>query len=131
MVDAQIAPLEESLKALLVDIVRRCQSTVAQNYGRINPTSPAKSGGLPGATAPPRVEHATTEGTLMPLVGSPSLFEEPPLLTANEVDAIATLFPSLPYNDASDSGYGSQRTCNCISAQDDILECKFPLPLEV
>ena len=36
MVSAGMAPLEENLRATLMDIVRRCQSTVVQNYGRIN-----------------------------------------------------------------------------------------------
>ena len=36
MVSTEMAPIEESLKAMLVDIVRRCQSTVVLNYGRIN-----------------------------------------------------------------------------------------------
>ena len=36
MISAEMAPLEESLKAMLVDIVRRCQSTVVQNYRRIS-----------------------------------------------------------------------------------------------
>ena len=36
IVSTEMAPLEENLRAMLVDIVRRCQSTVAQNYGRIH-----------------------------------------------------------------------------------------------
>ncbi|KAL8671571.1 MAG: hypothetical protein Q9168_003933 [Polycauliona sp. 1 TL-2023] len=117
MVDAQIAPLEESLKAMLVDIVRRCQSDVAQNYGRI---SPIARNGIPYAPEPP-IQTTTSEGTLDPSASTshdtddfqhdcPSFFEEPPLLAANEADAIASLFPSLPHNDAFDSGYGSQPT---------------------
>ena len=35
MVNAEMAPLEKRLRAMLVDIVRRCQSTVAQNFDRI------------------------------------------------------------------------------------------------
>lgn len=145
MVDARIAPLEESLKAMLVDIVRRCQSTVAQNYGRINPTNPADGGGadLREVTTPPSIGQTPTtptEGILAPSVkgmstdistniepqhDGQSFFEEPPLLTADEADAIAALFPSLPHNNAFDSGYGSQPTCDCGTDRDDILDRKF------
>lgn len=141
MVDAQIAPLEESLKALLVDLVRRCQSTVAQNYGRINPTIPADGGAeLPKATTPTLVDQTPTTSAKATLAQSadgksttnepqhdgPYFFEEPPLLTGNEADAIAALFPSLPHNDAFDSGYGSQRACTCVFDEPDYnLDCKF------
>ncbi|KAL8992289.1 MAG: hypothetical protein Q9169_007215, partial [Polycauliona sp. 2 TL-2023] len=109
MVDAQTAPLEESLRAMLVDIVRRCQSTIAQNYGRINAVD--RSG---IHDSDPLLGNTTSRGTLDLSANtlddtdifqhdSPSFFEEPPLLPANEADAIANTFPSVPHNDASDS----------------------------
>ncbi|KAL9035856.1 MAG: hypothetical protein Q9180_004626 [Flavoplaca navasiana] len=140
MVNAQIAPLEESLKAMLVDLVRRCQSTVAQNYGRINPITTADGGAEhPKARTTPSVEQTTTTPTKVtlsqladgqsttnpPQHDGPYFFEEPPLLTANEADAIAALFPSLPHNDAFDSGYGSQRACCCVFESDITQDCKL------
>ncbi|KAI4261703.1 MAG: hypothetical protein L6R42_003099 [Xanthoria sp. 1 TBL-2021] len=67
MVDAQMTPLEAGLKAMLVDIVRRYQSTVAQNYGRIN-ASDTPGSGAPKASAPLPIKHTSSKGTLDPSI---------------------------------------------------------------
>ena len=65
MINAEMAPLEENLRAMLVDIVRRCQSTVAQNYGRINsPIARTESPPFhPIQTLPPNFQSTTIQGS--------------------------------------------------------------------
>ena len=86
MVSAGMAPLEQGLKAMLVDMVRRCQSTVAQNYGRIN----SPRGGEGARTECPFFDSLQT---LPPTSQSTSdIHSEPPLLptiqsTSNQLNS--------------------------------------------
>ena len=127
MIDTGFAPLEESLKPMLVDIVRSCQSIVAQNYGRIRQSGAVDSDALQVESSPPTIlrsptEDVTANGILtsceplgmpekpMQLTDhTPSLFfREPPFLGA-EAEAIdlglKVSFPSISGSD--DSGYDS------------------------
>ena len=124
MVNAEIAPLEESLRAMLVDIVRRCQSTVAQNYDRIRSASAADNDAPPVETSPTAlwspIEDVTASGLLTSFEPSnvsgrpmqhtdhtPSLFfEEPPFVGA-EAAALGLNDPFFSTIGSHDSGYGS------------------------
>ena len=73
MVSAEMAPLEESLKAMLVDIVRRCQSTVVQNYGRISSPQGGETARMESSSFDPmQTLHPTTQSTSIQDTG-PSL----------------------------------------------------------
>ena len=118
MVDAEIAPLEENIKALVVDVVRRCQSTVAQNYGRIKSSTDVTATQVEEKSAH-AIEPLHRQNTNAHDAGFvQSLFTEPPFrdqpVFLSDSAAIAdwaatnTLegqqsFPSLH----SDSGYGT------------------------
>lgn len=127
MVNAEIAPLEESLKAFLVDIVRRCQSTVAQNYSRIKSS---ESSAIAAPIAPPNTvssmpfieaahSHYPPSMTVPEVTTSinnishvQSFFEEPPLLNARKAALTSGSFchnnAHVPSNNiGSDSGYGT------------------------
>ncbi len=134
MVNTEIAPLEASLKALLVDIVRRCQSTVAQNFGRIK-SAPSNAGTalnvVPSTSAmmisredghsqrPPPTSQEETAASASGIDGVESFYQEPPLLDATEAAPLPGSFgdniASIPYNSSnSDSGYRSlPRYCDC------------------
>lgn len=121
VVSVDMAPMEESLKALLVDIVRRCQSTVAQNFQRLQgpKVSPNRSIGSTPQILP------STQPAALPLVAANhalGFYQEPPYLTA-EAGASS---PGPPLEDeshratsqgqVSDSGYGSGTgpdACEC------------------
>ena len=141
MVDAKYAPLEESLKAMLVDIVRRCQSTVVQNYERIKP-APSVEGFAgtddiavlplaqesldndPGTQLPAQsnLEGNRTDGNAMQL-----WFDEPPLLTMRQAQAFEGIAPS--YDNCgqgiSDSGYESFPCCTCSNRKDEVPSGKW------
>ena len=93
MVDAELGPIEENIKVLLVDVVRRCQSTVAQNYSRIISSSNV---GLEQATTNPRLLAGAEDQPHVPIpeTNSPiSTFEEP--LFRNTLSTDPTWMPSL------------------------------------
>ncbi|KAL8718483.1 MAG: hypothetical protein Q9225_004384 [Loekoesia sp. 1 TL-2023] len=141
MVNAQIAPLEESLKAMVVDIVRRCQSTVAQNYNRIQATpsieKPRVNDEFFAAPLSLNAEQTANgdswttlqypqtalEGRGLVNNETTNLFEEPPWLTSSE----AELFPGIDHSSSrginSDSGYGTYGSqsplCTCPSQDQD------------
>ena len=122
---AEIAPLEESLKAMLVDIVRRCQSTVAQNYSRIQ-TTPATerpvANNEPSAAASSFDVEQMTSDTLGMTSQHPQsteqsssyaiddttrLFGEPPHLNLDELESLPNIDFGSSHNNMSDSGYSS------------------------
>ncbi|KAL8707725.1 MAG: hypothetical protein Q9220_007305 [cf. Caloplaca sp. 1 TL-2023] len=122
LVNAEFAPLEDHLRAMLVDIVRRCQSTVAQNYNRIHlivPTTGPRTDSEPLAAS---VSQATGDDIWRTSHNSRDtlderalfdndtlrLFEEPPMLDSNTVGYVGMLEPYAEINSNfafSDSGY--------------------------
>ncbi|KAL8838910.1 MAG: hypothetical protein Q9170_001947 [Blastenia crenularia] len=137
VVNAELAPIEENLRAVLVDIVRRCQSTVAQNYNRFQITSsseiPGASNEAPAATLSPGAEHsdvsdlwATSQYRQSPLEGRgitendiTNLFEGPPLLDLPEFDLAPLELDSFRSPKIfSDSGYASYAGLHCTCRQD-------------
>ena len=138
LVDAQIAPLEEGLKVLLVDIVRRCQSTIAQNYVRIN-----KAHGGEATFSPTRLSTSTdnveTDHTLLELqaldkrIGSATenaSRQDPnhafPLLNTSETQTIPEPYLPDPSNLDSDldDGWSFLLFCECPSNQVGNLDCR-------
>ena len=125
--ESQVAPIEDRVRAMVVDIVRTCQSTVAQNYHRtVAPASLANSQmrsssqtiASTGSTVP------TYQGLVQPssdsTAGDPlDFFREPALLNLEA----SLSFPDPVYNHnsltasqnrSSDSGYGTlQSPCDC------------------
>lgn len=124
IVESRIAPIEEHVRAMVVDIVRTSQSTVARNFNLMNaPTSSADDRTQPHSqtvnladlgTQPPE-EPARTSGD--DGADHPSeLYREPPHLNA---EASATsLGPMSSVQEfqilSSDSGYSSiPNSCAC------------------
>lgn len=141
VINAELAPLEESLRVMLVDIVRRCQSTVAQNYNRFqsatafdsletNNEAPATMLSLGAEQTADSDSWANSQyGQSLSLEGrrlvendTTNLFEEPPFLNLPESDPIPLELDSFTaWNVFSDSGYGSQsgRYCTCRQEGED------------
>ena len=119
LVSAEMAPLEDSLRTLLVDIVRRCQSTVAQNFQRLQ-------GAKPGVgSASSLTPDALPCGPPQPAKINQALlhYQEPPF-QATDV-AVSNTIPLIPHERTpfSDSGYGSgvnQVWCDCPCHFDNI-----------
>ena len=87
MVNTEMVPLEENLRRLLVDIVRRCQSTVAENFRvtrpskRVSPNSPQQPSPQAISPLPTGGEKFFTDSQLLAptVAGTTSgFFEEPP-----------------------------------------------------
>lgn len=128
MVNAEIAPLrlEERMRAMVVDIVRRCQSTLAQNFDRIR-SSRAVNNDAPQVESSPtalwsRTENVianglltsletfdTIEGPMQHTDHTPSMFfDEPPFLGAEAAALDLGLNdPFFLTSGLDDSGYGS------------------------
>ena len=123
--ESQIAPIEERVRAMVVDIVRTSQSTVARNYNlMIAPTSSADDRTQPVSSTlilaeigvhtreePARLSRNDTADD--PL----DLYREPPHL--NSEASATTLGPvssvTATQNLSSDSGYSSiPNTCACF-----------------
>ena len=128
MVNTRMIPIEEGLRRLLVDVVRRCQSTVAENFRVTRPprevstNSPQQPSSQAIPPLPSRTETFLTNSQLLDpaIAGTTSgFFEEPPhmpveagascprpLEGADRLDA--------PQNEFTDSGYGgSLEACDC------------------
>ena len=124
IVESRIAPIEEHVRARIVDIVRTSQSTVARNFNLMNaPTSSADDRTQPHSQTvtladlrtQSREEPARTSGD--DSTDHPSeLYREPPHLNA---EASATSLGPLSsrqefQNLSSDSGYSSiANSCAC------------------
>ena len=130
--ESQIAPIEERVRAMVVDIVRTCQSTVARNYHlAMAPTSSANQLTQPSSPAIASIENTVSmyghpaqisgNGNVASptvstyedsaqisgngTVGPPlDFFREPPHLNAEA----STLFPGSVYNPSSVAGYQNQ-----------------------
>lgn len=136
LVDAEISPLEESLKRMLVDIVRRCQSTVAQNYERIHPASSQErestSSQVLNTSYLSQAEGINVNGDLsttarQQLLEQPAhsyesnttaFFEEPPPQGTNTIDVQPGAHHSISVTQSIDSGYGSVLFCTCPSIEE-------------
>ena len=139
MVDAEVAPLEENIKALVVDVVRRCQSTVAQNYGRIK-SSTDITATQTGEKSTPAIEQADLQnanaheaGFIQPSYDEPPFRDQPvffpePAAIADwaAADASHEQEPFLSHEQEpflslqSDSGYGTlldAYECQCGDSQ--------------
>ena len=128
MVDAEVAPLEENIKLLLVDVVRRCQSTVAQNYGRIKSSADITASQLEEksvpAVEPQHLQHTNArDGGSIHLSSEEPPFRGPPVLfpeSAASVDRVEidSFEGQKPYPEfLSDSDYeillnGSECQCD-------------------
>ncbi len=127
-----MAPIEDSLRNLLVDIVRRCQSTVAQNYQHIQSTQATSSSGpvhLP--TEDEDMRHPIVDD--LPLQGGiqyglySDWFGVVPQSSGESTSLNAEASTSAPIpspeqdslsrsrSEQSDSGYSSQgQKCQCL-----------------
>lgn len=128
IVESQVAPIEERVRTMVVDIVRTCQSTVARNFHlTIAPTSQAHDRITSSPQASSSYENAThtyeepIHDSAYAIAGnSLDFFREPSLLTG---EASASL-PIAMYNHSNsinsqsqsqDSGYGTLTdTCDCL-----------------
>ena len=133
IVESQIAPIEERVRAMIVDIVRTCQSTVARNFNLvIAPTSSADDRTQSHSQTVTLAEvgvHTREEPARSHRNGTADdpldLYREPPHLDA---EASATI----PYpvsmgtgsqNHSSDSGYSSiPHSCACSCHNDSNTE---------
>ena len=126
MVNTEMVPLEENLRRLLVDIVRRCQSTVAENFRVTRPSkkvftnSPQQPSSSTISPLPPRGKTFLTDSQLLAptLAGTTSgFFEEPPHVEAGPSYPRlpeGTEGLGIPQNQFTDSGYGSSlEACEC------------------
>ena len=127
IVESQIAPIEERVRAMVVDIVRTCQSTVARNFHfTIAPGSIAgdrMQSSSQTIASPERAAYTLGEPAQTNLVGtvdnSLDFFHEPPHLNAEASASIPG--PVSNHNSFgshqsshSDSGYASlPSSCNC------------------
>ena len=124
--ESQIAPIEERVRAMVVDIVRTCQSTVARNF-RLS-IAPVSSAGdqLQPSQAIASVEDGThtredPDQTSVDGTAGDSLdfLREPSLLNAEASASLPGRMYSHNYvtgrqSQSSDSGYGSlSKPCDC------------------
>ena len=127
MVESEIAPIEDRVRSLVVDIVRTCQSTVARNFHlMVAPASSANDQTQPStqttvSTEAGEKKHEESTHANVDDIGGSSLdfYREPPHLDA---EASASSLGSMynyssvagNYNQSSDSGYGSlPNSCSC------------------
>ena len=132
IVESQVAPIEERVRAMVVDIVRTCQSTVARSFPRtITPnslvqdrgTSTTQASASNDITAFPQEEpvHGSAYGTAG---NSLDFFREPSLLTGEASASLPTPMydhsSSInPQSQSHDSGYGTlPNKCDCHCHRD-------------
>lgn len=133
IIDARIAPMADDLRNLVVDIVRRCQSNVSQDYQRnqqlATASQPApwtiQTQGL--ESIPTQSDSAVTHYPAMKMTHSaPDYFSEPNFVAAEASSMASIPMPTnsqaeQPNSDAQDSGYASLLDgckCNCHPLQD-------------
>ena len=126
VVNVEVAPIEERLRTLVVNIVRNCQATVAQNFELLNnrPTI----AGVPRQTSSnenlPQVAEEESSGREEGTGGGadthgPNLFVEPPHLNGDIVTSVPVVSNYLTCQNKhlariSDSGYGlHSNSCGC------------------
>lgn len=128
MVNTRMVPIEEGLRRLLVDVVRRCQSTVAENFRVTRPPREVStnSSQQPSAEAipplPSRGETFLTNSQLLdPTIADTTsgFFEEPPHVNVEAGPSCprppeSTDRLEILQNQYTDSGYGgSLEACDC------------------
>ena len=128
MVNTKMVPIEENLRRLLVDIVRRCQSTVAENFrvtrppSKVSTNSPQQSSSQDISPLQTRGETFLTDSELLALTiadTTSGFFEEPPHVHVEAgpscprpPEGTDRLEP--PQNQFTDSGYGGfLEACDC------------------
>lgn len=123
IVNSEIAPIEERLRFLVVDIIRRCQSTVAQNFQQLkeSPSLSKDATSLPSDAAAPTPTFEELDTTLdcshtnrATAAAATMHYREPPFL---DFDVNPTPPLEIPYSSqgqVSDSAYGSNNSpCDC------------------
>ena len=128
MVNTEMVPIEENLRRLLVDIVRRCQSTVAENFRLTRPPSKVSTNSLQQSSSE-AISPLQTRGEtslphsqlLAPNIADITLgfFEEPPHVHMEAgssyprpPEGTDRLEP--PQDQFTDSGYGGfLEACDC------------------
>ena len=125
IVSAEMAPIEENLRQLLVDIVRRCQSTVAQNFQQMkgmrsdaSNSTQCSAAQITAGKMPVRDANIAERQISSPEIpNSPTLFyQEPPHVTVEAGAELPCGTQKKLFVDAesSDSGYGSMdHICHC------------------
>ena len=120
-----LAPLEERVRSIVGDIIRTCQSTVFQNFQRLNTSGSPRPGLVvnpPASMLRPIIgaegnDTSTHIGSSTP--STSRFYQEPPHLNSDRTFAsFETLrnydSPQQRNNQSSDSGYGSiTRGCQC------------------
>lgn len=128
IINAEMAPIEENVKRLVVDIVRRCQSTVARNFEqmkgmRSGANNFTRSSGQSFAMAQTTEEAVPRSQIGLPDSPQPPMLfnEEPPHMAMDTVPASVgqsheTVSGPSQETQFFDSGYGSSFdlcSCNC------------------
>ena len=129
MVNTEMVPIEENLRRLLVDIVRRCQSTVAENFrvtrppSKVPTNSPQQSSSQAISPLQTRETSLPDSQLLAPTIADTTsgFFEEPPHVHMEAgfsyprpPESTDALEP--PQDQFTDSGYGGflgPCGCNC------------------
>ncbi|KAL8950566.1 MAG: hypothetical protein Q9222_003400 [Ikaeria aurantiellina] len=134
IVNAEVTPLEDSLRATIVDIVRQSQSTVAENYNRVRTTPPVTTPRMnDSASYTPLLRAGSNDvwGILQhpqntqedggSLNNTSAMhYEEPPFWTQTEDDLFSvpeSLLPMRhPLSASNDSGFQSypQQIIGCV-----------------
>ena len=123
IISPEMKPIEESLRVRFVDIVRRCQSTVEENF-RIARGSKAvtrDSNQLPASQLEQNVSFRQDQTSASaPENSVTDFFHEPPHVATGENNPFATLPPNINAPDplpsqSVDSTYGSlPEPCGCV-----------------
>ena len=127
IVESQAAPIEENVRAMFVDLVRTCQSTVARNYHLlVAPVSSANARmqSSTHTTAATEAAGQMSEGSADPFVddtreSSLDFLREPSRLNAEaSASALGSIYNYSSIdgsrNQSSDSGYpGVSFSCSC------------------
>lgn len=122
--ESQVAPIEERVRAMVVDIVRTCQSTVARNFHLMVAPNPSADDQTATSTQPTasieaalqsqkESNHALFDNTRG---SSSAFFREPPYLNAEVGSSFSGPINSVggSQDPGSDSGYSSlPNSCSC------------------
>ena len=128
VVNVEVAPIQEQLRTILVDIVRSCQATVAQNFEllsnqsattRVPRQASSYETNLPQIVEEESSEREEGSGEGVDTRG-PNFFVEPPHLNEEMITSVPVASNCPPNQDStlartSDSGYASQSNfCGCL-----------------
>ena len=126
--NVEVTPIEERLRTLVVDIVRNCQATVAQNFERLSNQSATTRVPRQVSSHETNVPQVVGEGSSGGEEGrgrvadtpGPNFFVEPPHLNEEMITSVPVASNYLASQDTnlartSDSGYGSHSSsCGCL-----------------